>query len=160
MQLVHQVVSNLINLHGKSLEELQVEDREDALEAERLIEDALASACLESMDPGDYFAHSTDLSGGLYDVSIPCGNLTINVLIDLNEDGKAYVYELNIEGEDFALVLVNKESLRRLLGQTVVRYSIPTYAHTFKEILVYNEKKKGYDVLLASARLLTMRENN
>jgi hypothetical protein len=156
---MHQVVSNLINLNGKSLEELQVEDREDALEAERLIEDALASVCLESTDPGDYFAHSTDMGGGLYDVSIPCDDLAINVLIDLNEDGKVYVHELNIEGGDFALVLVNKESLRRLFGQTVVRYSIPTHAHIFKEILVYNEKKKGYDVLLASARLL-WRENN
>jgi hypothetical protein len=154
-------VSNLINLHGKSLKEF-VEDEEDTIEAEMLemlIEGVLAPVCSESMDPGDYNAYSTDMGGGLYDVSIPCGDLAINVLIDLNEDGKVYVHELNIEGGDFALVLVNKESLRRLFGQTVVRYSIPMHAHIYKEILVYNEKKKDYDVLLASARLL-WRENN
>jgi hypothetical protein len=154
-------VSYLIgNLHGKSLEELQVKDREDALEAEMLIEHVLAPICLELMDPGDYHAHSTDLGGGFYDVDIPCGDFAINVLIDFNEDGKAYVYELNIDGEDFALVLVNKKDLRRLFGQTIVEYSIPTHAHIYKKILVYNEKKKGYDILLASATLHYERENN
>jgi hypothetical protein len=154
-------VSNLIvNLHGKSLEELQVEDREDAREAEMLIEHVLAPICLELMDPGDYYAYSTDLGGGFYDVSIPCGDSTINVLIDFNEDGKAYVHELIIDSEDFALVLVNKKDLRRLFGQTIVEYSIPTHAHIYKKILVYNEEKKSYDILLASATLHYERENN
>jgi hypothetical protein len=147
-------------LHGKSLEELQVEDREDALEAERLIGDVLAPTCLELMNSEDYGAYSTDLGGGLYDVRIPCGDFTINVLIDFNEDGKAYVHELNIDSEDFALVLVNKKGLRRLFGQTIVEYSIPTHAHIYKKILVYNEEKKSYDILLASATLHYERENN
>jgi len=161
LRLVHQVVSNLIgNLHGKSLEELQVEDREDAFEAERLVGDVLAPTCLELMNPGDYIAYSTDLGSGLYDVSIPCGDSTINVLVDFNENGKAYVYELIIDSEDFALVLVNKKDLRRLFGQTIVEYSIPTHAHIYKKILVYNEEKKSYDILLASATLHYERENN